>query len=509
MTPLYALLNFVPPDLRPASAEIFVLAMTCLILILDLFSKDKTHSRTFALTQLTLLGGGLITVLMRSEQTLYTFSNMYVSDLMGTFLKCLVYLTVIVVLFYSRAYLLARPHMLRSEFYVLSLFATLGMLVMISANHFLLVYIGIELLSLSLYALVAFNRDSVTATEAAMKYFVLGALASGLLLYGMSMIYGATGTLDITELATRLRDASVSTNLIENKVLVFGVVFLVAGVAFKLGAAPFHMWIPDVYQGAPTAVTLFIASAPKLAAFAVVIRMLVEGLIAVSPDWQAMLMILSVVSMGVGNFAAIAQTNIKRMLAYSAIAHMGFMLLGLASGLGDNAELSLRAYSASMVYVVAYVLTSLGTFGMILLLTREGFESEEINDLAGLNKRSPWLAAMMMMMMFSMAGIPFFVGFIAKFSVFVAVIATGKLWLVLIAIFFSLVGAYYYLRVVKVMYFDAPTQTATIQTAWNVRLLISANGLLVALIGIFPESLIALCSLAIKQSQPFAHYFAP
>jgi NADH-quinone oxidoreductase subunit N len=421
---------------------------------------------------------------------------MFVGDLMGDFLKLTMYITVIVVLFYSRSYVLDRPQMARGEFYSLTLFATLGMMVMISANHFLTVYIGIELLSLSLYAMVALNRDSVSATEAAMKYFVLGALASGLLLYGMSMIYGATGTLEISALAERLASGEANKNI-----LVFGVVFLVSGIAFKLGVVPFHMWIPDVYHGAPTAVTLFLGSAPKLAAFAIVIRMLVSGLFVVSADWQTMLLILSVLSMAVGNFAAIAQTNIKRMLAYSAISHMGFMLLGMVSGVvGGDARFALNAYSSSLFYVVTYVLTSAGAFGMIMLLARSGFESDEISDFAGLNKRSPWFAAVMMMMMFSMAGIPFFVGFFAKFSVLQAVVVAGYLWLAIAAVFFSLVGAYYYLRVVKVMYFDPPASSARIEAPMNVKVLMSANGLAVALIGIFPNTLLWICAFVLSRS---------
>ena len=473
-----------------------MLAMACLILIVDLFVKDKRRTVTFALTQLALVGAAIVTVMTSSGQILYTFSNMYVGDLMGDLLKLAVYATVMVILFYSRAYVLDRPQMAKGEFYVLTLFATLGMMVMISANHFLTVYIGIELLSLSLYAMVALNRDSVSATEAAMKYFVLGALASGLLLYGISMIYGATGSLEISAVAERLYNGQANTTI-----LAFGLVFLVSGIAFKLGVVPFHMWIPDVYHGAPTAVTVFIASAPKLAAFAIVIRMLVNGLIVASHDWQVMLLILSVLSMGVGNFAAIAQTNIKRMLAYSAISHMGFMLLGMVSGVvGGDARFALNAYSSSMFYVLTYVLTSAGTFGMILLLARAGFESEEISDFAGLNKRSPWFAAVMMMMMFSMAGIPFFVGFFAKFSVLQAVVASGNLWLAIAAVFFSLVGAYYYLRVVKVMYFDQPTSTEPISVTMDVKLLMSANGLAVALIGILPNGLMTLCAFALSRS---------
>ncbi len=492
-------MQFVVPDLRIASAEIFMLAMACLVLIVDLFVKDRKRTVTYVLTQLALLGSAVVTVATSSGQVSYTFSNMFVSDLMADLLKFMVYISVILVLFYSRAYVLERPQLAKGEFYVLSLFATLGMMVMISASHFLTVYIGIELLSLSLYAMVALNRDSIPATEASMKYFVLGALASGLLLYGMSMIYGATGTLEIAALAGRLFGGEGN-----GIILSFGLVFLMAGIAFKLGVVPFHMWIPDVYHGAPTAVTLFIASAPKLAAFAIVIRILVNGLIVASRDWQAMLIILSVLSMAVGNFAAIAQTNIKRMLAYSAISHMGFMLLGMATGVIDgDVRFIFNAYSSSMFYVVTYVLTSLGAFGTILLLSRAGFESDEISDFAGLNKRNSWYAAIMMMMMFSMAGIPFFVGFFAKFSVLQAVVAAGHLWLALAAVFFSLVGAYYYLRVVKVMYFDAPANAVPIKASMDVKLLMSANGLAVALIGIFPNGLMMLCATSLTNSIAF------
>ena len=492
-------MQFVVPELRIASAEIFMLAMACLILIVDLFVKDKNRTVTYVLTQLALVGAAVVTFATSTGQVSYTFSNMFVSDLMGDLLKFLVYISVIVVLFYSRAYVLDRPEMARGEFYVLGLFATLGMMVMISASHFLTVYIGIEMLSLSLYAMVAMNRSSVASTEAAMKYFVLGALASGLLLYGISMLYGATGTLEIPALAARLFSGEGN-----GIILSFGLVFVVSGIAFKLGVVPFHMWIPDVYHGAPTAVTLFIASAPKLAAFAVVIRVLVSGLIVASRDWQMMLIILSVLSMAVGNFAAIAQTNIKRMLAYSAISHMGFMLLGMATGviMGD-VRFIFNAYSSSMFYVVTYVLTSLGAFGTVLLLSRAGFESDEISDFAGLNKRNSWYAAIMMMMMFSMAGIPFFVGFFAKFSVLQAVVAAGHLWLALAAIFFSLVGAYYYLRIVKVMYFDPPASNVPIKATMDVKLLMSVNGLAVALIGIFPNGLMILCATSLTGSIVF------
>jgi len=491
-------MQFQMPDLRLASAEIFMLLMACLILILDLFVKDRKRTVTFVATQLTLIGAAVVTFATSSGEIAYTFSNMYVGDLMGDLLKLLLYLTVIVVLFYSRGYILEREQMARGEYYSLVLFATLGMMVMISANHLVTVYIGLELLSLSLYALVAMNRDSVPATEAAMKFFVLGALASGLLLYGMSMIYGATGTLEITTIAERLY-----TGQADKSILVFGLVFLVSGLAFKLGVVPFHMWIPDVYHGAPTAVTLFIGSAPKLAAFAITMRLLVNGLLPLALDWQAMLIILAVLSMAIGNLAAIAQTNLKRMLAYSAISHMGFMLLGIVSGVVGgriDPNLVLNAYSSSMFYVVAYVLMSAGSFGMILLLARAGFESDNLEDFKGLNKRSPWFAGMMLMLMFSMAGIPFFVGFFAKFAVLQAVVISGYIWLAVVAVAFSLIGAFYYLRVVKLMYFDAPADDSPISAPLDTRLLVSANALVVALLGLFPGDLVQLCTVALAQS---------
>lgn len=490
-------MNFVLPDLAPASAEIFLLAAVSVILLVDVFlKKDERRTVTYVLTQLTLLGCAAITYGTSTGEVAYTFTNMFVDDLMADFLKLLLYITVMVVVFYSRAYMLERAPQAKGEFYSLSLFATLGMMVMISANHFLTVYLGLELLSLSLYAMVALNRNSVQATEAAMKYFVLGALASGLLLYGMSLIYGATGTLEITAVAERLYVGAVN-----KTVLMLGVVFLVAGLAFKLGVVPFHMWIPDVYHGAPTAITLFIGSAPKLAAFAIVMRMLVNGLIVVAADWQQMLILLSVLSMAIGNLAAIAQTNLKRMLAYSAISHMGFMLLGIVTGVVDSdARYALNAYSSAMFYVVTYVLTSAGTFGMILLLARNGFEADQIDDLKGLNKRSPWFAAIMMMLMFSMAGVPFFVGFFAKFSVLQAVVAAGYMKLAIAAVIFSLIGAYYYLRVVKVMYFDQPENSSPIVAPTGMKVMLSLNGVSVALLGLMPQALMSLCAVALLRS---------
>ncbi len=488
--------NFVVPNLLPAAPEIFLAVMALVILMIDLLVKDNRRTVTFTLTQLTLIGCAAIQFATSTGEITYTFSNMFVDDLMSDLLKLFLYMTVLIVMFYSRGYVIDRESMNKGEYYVLALFATLGMMVMISANHFLTIYIGLELLSLSLYAMVAMNRDSVVSTEAAMKYFVLGALASGLLLYGMSMIYGATGTLEITGIAERLYGGGVN-----KSVLVFGLVFLVGGLAFKLGVVPFHMWIPDVYQGAPTSVTLFIGSAPKLAAFAIVMRLLVNGLITMAADWQAMLIILSVLSMAIGNLAAIAQTNLKRMLAYSAISHMGFMLLGIVTGVvGGDARYALSAYSSSMFYVIAYVLMSAGTFGMILLMARAGFEAEEIDDFKGLNKRSPWFAGIMLMLMFSMAGVPFFIGFFAKFSVLQAVVAAGYMWLAIVAVLFSLIGAFYYLRVVKIMYFDAPADDTPLAAPLDMRILISANGLAVALLGIFPQVIMSLCAYALLRS---------
>ncbi len=488
--------NFVVPDLLPAAPEIFLVVMAMVILLADVVVKNAQRSVTFVLTQLTLVGCALIQFYTSSGEIAYTFSNMFVDDLMADLLKLFLYMTVVVVLFYSRAYVRDRESMNKSEYYVLALLATLGMMVMISANHFLTIYLGLELLSLALYAMVAMNRDSTTGTEAAMKYFVLGALASGLLLYGMSMIYGATGTLEISGVAERIMSGGTN-----KTVLVFGLVFLVAGLAFKLGVVPFHMWIPDVYQGAPASVTLFIGSAPKIAAFAMTMRLLVNGLLVLAQDWQGMLMLLAVGSMAVGNLAALVQTNLKRMLAYSAISHMGFMLLGVVSGIvGGDARFALNAYSSAMFYVVTYVLMSVGSFGMILLMSRAGFEAENIEDFKGLNKRSPWFAGMMLIMMFSMAGIPFFVGFFAKFSVLLAVLAAGYTWLAIVAIVFSLIGAFYYLRVVKVMYFEQPVDDTPIQAGGDVRVLMSANGLAVALLGLFPHVLLQMCAYAMLRS---------
>jgi NADH-quinone oxidoreductase subunit N len=489
--------NFVMPDLYPALPELFLAAAACLILLIDLFAGPGRRWLTAMLTLVTLVGCAVLTFATFDGTPVLTFSNGFIDDPMADFLKMVLYVAVITVLIYSRGYLEAR-NLDRGEFYLLVLFATLGMMVMISAYSFLTMYLGLELMSLALYALVALDRDSARATEAAMKYFVLGALASGLLLYGMSMIYGATGTLELGGVAQAIHDGA------SNKtVLVFGLVFLVSGIAFKLGVVPFHMWIPDVYHGAPTAVTLFIGSAPKLAAFAMALRLLVSGAFGLADQWQLMLLIMAILSIGIGNLAAIAQTNIKRMLAYSAISHMGFMLLALMSGVvagQRDSMMVLNAYSSAMYYTIAYVLMSLGAFGMVLLLSRAGYEAESLEDFKGLNQRSPWFAAMMAILMFSMAGIPFFVGFFAKFAVLLAAVAAGHVVVVVIAVMFSLVGAFYYLRVVKLMYFDPPVDSSPLEAGMDLRFLLSANGLAVALLGIFPDQLMWLCSATLMRS---------
>ncbi|MBM3345560.1 MAG: NADH-quinone oxidoreductase subunit NuoN [Betaproteobacteria bacterium] len=483
------------PNLLPAYAEIVLLAMGCIILVVDLFLDDARRWITYMLSLLTLAACAFLTAGIGTiAEPVYTFNSMFVSDVMGNVLKLFTYIAVGVGMVYSRGYLTERG-LFRGEYFSLSLFATLGMMVMISSNHFLTLYIGLELLSLCLYAMVALNRDSAQSTEAAMKYFVLGALASGLLLYGMSMIYGATGSLDISTIARTLE--TTSTN---RTVLVFGLVFIVSGLAFKLGVVPFHMWIPDVYEGAPNAVTLFIATAPKLAAFAMAMRLLVSALLSMAVDWQQMLMLLAVLSMAIGNLAAIAQTNIKRMLAYSTISHMGFLLLGLLSGVVNGNWLSAAdAYSASMFYVIVYALSSLAAFGMILLLSRQGFEADAIDDFRGLNSRSPWFAFIMLITMFSLAGIPPAVGFYAKLAVLHAAVSAGYIWLAVLAVMFSLVGAFYYLRIIKLMYFDDPAGGApALAPHADMGVLLSVNGVVLLALGILPEQLLELCLFAIK-----------
>jgi NADH-quinone oxidoreductase subunit N len=477
-------------DWTSAATEIVLLAATCGVLVLDLFLPDARRHVTWAATLATLAAAAIATVAISTGQVRIAMGGLFVDDPLAHALKVMVFVAVATTLVYSRRYVAERD-MLRGEFCTLTLFATLGMCVMISANHALTLYLGLELLSLSLYALVALQRNSAPGTEAAMKYFVLGALASGMLLYGMSMVYGATGTLAIPEIAARIAAGQA-----DRSILVFGLVFVVAGIGFKLGAVPFHMWVPDVYQGAPTAVAMLISTAPKLAAFAFVIRMLVEALghPTLLAEWRDMLTILAVASMAIGNVTAIAQTNLKRMLAYSTISHMGFLLLGVIAG-------TVTGYGAAMFYVVVYALMGLGGFGMILMLARAGFEADTLDDFRGLSRRSPWLAFLMLLLMFSMAGIPPTVGFHAKLSVLSAIVDQGFVGLAVVAVLFSLIGAFYYLRVVRLMYFDAPADgVAPIPDGGAARVLLGINALAVLALGLLPGALMTLCQRAIQTS---------
>ncbi|MDG4555270.1 MAG: NADH-quinone oxidoreductase subunit NuoN [Candidatus Competibacter sp.] len=477
-------MNFVAPDFVPVLPELFVLALACLVLVVDVFLEQRQRHITYGLAQLTLLGAALLTLLTYAQAPVTTMFGHYVKDAMGDLLKLFVYLSTAIGFLYSRDYLRQRD-LFKGEYYVLGLFGVLGMMVMVSAHSLLSVYLGLELLSLSLYALVATDRDSPVSSEAAMKYFVLGSLASGMLLYGISMIYGATGGVDLQMVAD-----AVSRQGSDNLVLVFGLVFLMVGLSFKLGAVPFHMWLPDVYQGAPTSVTLYIGSAPKLAAFALIMRVLVDGLGSLQGDWQQMLIILAALSMALGNLVAIVQTNIKRMLAYSTISHVGFLLLGILAGTPEG-------YAAAMFYAIVYVLMAVGAFGLIIMLSRTGFEAENIDDFKGLNDRNPWLAFLMMVVMMSMAGIPFMAGFYAKWVVLQAVVDVGLVWLAILGVVFSVIGAFYYLRVVKCLYFDKPEQSAPIELSRDTEIVISANGLLLVVLGLYPTALMSWCATAL------------
>lgn len=469
--------------MQPALPEIFLLSATCALLVIDLFLSERTRLLTYGLALFTLIGTIALVQFGAGPEKVYLFDGSFVRDPMSDVLKTGLLLITLFAFVYAKDYLRALG-MLRGEYFVLGLFAVLGMMVMISANSFLTVYLGLELLALCLYALVAFNRGSTGGAEAAMKYFVLGALASGMLLYGISMLYGATGKLIFPEVA-----AAISSGSADTTVMVFGLVFVVIGVSFKFGAVPFHMWVPDVYHGAPTAVTLFLGSAPKIAAFALAMRLLVDGLGGLLVQWQDMLIILAVLSMALGNLVAIAQTNIKRMLAYSTISHVGFIFLGLLAG-ND------KGFSAAMFYAIVYALTAAGGFGVITMLSRKGFDAENIHDLKGLNERSPWLAFMMMLILFSMAGVPPTVGFFAKLFVLDAVISIDLVWLAGVAVFFSIIGAFYYLRAVKVMYFDKPIDDAPLASSMDTRVMMSINGLAVLGFGLFPAGLLGVCQAA-------------
>jgi NADH-quinone oxidoreductase subunit N len=479
-------------DYMPVLPEIVVLAGACIILLVDVWMDDQRRHMGYWLAQFTLLIAACVTIatMKYSLFPTHAFYNTVVDDPVADVLRLVSFIAVSFVLFYSRPYLTARG-LFRGETFVLFLFSLLGIQLLITANSFLTLYLGLELMSLCLYALVAMQRDEQAPAEAAMKYFVLGALASGFLLYGMSMIYGATGSLEIDKVA----QAALSTDA-NKTLLVFGLVFVVSAIAFTLGAVPYHMWVPDVYQGAPTAMTLFINTAPEFAAFAMLLRLLAGALVASEPSWQGMLVVLCVLSVTLGHIVAIAQSNLKRMLAYSTIANMGYVLMGF---LGADTN----GYSAAMFYMVAYVMTSLASFGVILLLSRQGFESDRLEDLKGLNARSPWWAFMMLLVMFSLAGIPPTVGFYAKPLVLQSAVNAGYVWLAVVGVVAALIGAFYYLRIVKLMYFDEPVDHAPIEARGDQRFLLSANGIALLVFGVLPQPLIGMCAVALRESQFF------
>lgn len=472
----------------PVLPEIVVLTGASVILLVDVFMSDDRRHVSYWLTQFTLLLAASVTIKTSNIEVVRAMHDLVVDDLVADILRLFSFVAVSLVLFYSRTYLTLRD-LFRGETFVLILFALLGMQVLITASNFLTLYLGLELMSLSLYALVAMQRDERAPSEAAMKYFVLGALASGFLLYGMSMIYGATGTLDLEKVAQVMLGKS------ENQVLLtFGLVFLVSAAAFKLGAVPYHMWVPDVYQGAPTAITLLIGTAPEFAAFAMLLRLLAGALGGAEVSWQGMLIVLTVLSVTLGHIVAIAQTNLKRMLAYSTIANMGYVLMGFLAA-------DVTGYSAAMFYMVAYVLTSLVSFGMILLLSRKGFEADSLDDLKGLNTRSPWWAFIMLLAMFSLAGMPPTIGFYAKLLVLQAAVKAGFVWLAVVGVIAALIGAFYYLRIVKLMYFDEPVDRSPIEARGDTSVMLSANGLALLVFGILPQPIMGLCAVALVQSQ--------
>jgi len=473
--------------LAPAMPEIVLLTLAAALLLIDAFLAESDRYITYWLTQVTLVGTAVLTIFTIGP-SLVTFNGMFVADMLSQLLKVAILVTVAATLMMSRTYLELRG-LLKGEFLTLALFGTLGMMVMASAHNFVTLFLGLELMALSQYSLVALQRDSVRATEAAMKYFVLGALSSGLLLYGMSMIYGATGSLDISRVAEVLERGNSPMPLIG----VFGLVFVVAGIAFKLGNAPFHMWIPDVYHGAATPTTLLVGGAPKLAAFAFVMRLLATGLQSMNTDWSQMLVILAVASMFLGNIVAIAQTNLKRMLAYSTISHMGFVVMGILAATETG-------YGAALFYVIAYTIMTLGSFGMILLLSRAGFEAENLEDFRGLNQRSKWYAFVMLVIMFSLTGLPPTMGFFAKLFVLQAALEAGYTWLVVFAVLISVVGAFYYLRIVKIMYMDPPAGEMTLDPRADARWILSATAIAILFFGFMPGPLMDLCARAITAS---------
>lgn len=477
-------MGFVIPDFGPAMAEIVLATGICIVLLADLFISDRLRSITLLLALATLTVTGLIVVGTGVDGAELTFSGSYIADPLARVLKLFTLLIVAVVFIYAHSYLQDRG-LLKGEYYLLGLFATLGMFVMMSAHSLITMYLGLELMSLALYAMVAFDRDSPVAAEAAMKYFVLGAIASGVLLYGMSILYGVTGSLQLNEIATVLARGEAG-----QPAVMLGTAFILVGVAFKFGAVPFHNWVPDVYHGAPTSTTLFISTAPKLAAFAMLARLLITGLGSETLSWQPMLAIMAVLSLAVGNVVAIVQTNIKRMLAYSTIAHVGFILLAFSTG-------TLVGYQAALFYTIVYAIMAAGAFGIVILMSHRGFEADELTDLKGLNDRSPWFAAMMLLVMLSMIGIPPFVGFFAKLNVLAVLVGANEILLAVIAVLFSVIGAFYYLRVIRLMYFDAPDDRAPLQAGFDIRLLVSVNGLAMLLLGLFASPLLEICAVAI------------
>jgi len=471
-------MTFASLNIMPVLPEIVLATMACVILLIDPFMPKSGRTVSYLLSLATLAVLFVLTLIGMDDSVRLSFSDMVVNDPMSDLMKLVIYVIAFAVFLLARGYLRDRG-IDKGEYYMLGLFGVLGMMILISANHLLLVYLGLELMSLAMYAMVAFKRDDSRASEAAMKYFVLGALASGLLLYGMSMLYGATGTLYITEIGAAVAQDSSSL------VLKLGLVFILVGLVFKLGAAPFHMWLPDVYDGAPTAVTLYLAAAPKVAGLAVLIRLLVEGLGPMLADWQPMLVVVAVLSLLIGNLIAIAQTSFKRMLTYSTISHVGFILLGLLAGTHEG-------YGAALFYTVAYAIMTLGGFGMIVLLARQGFEADQLDDLKGLNDRSPVMAFVFLILMFSMAGIPFTLGFWAKLAVLQAVVQIDMTWLAVYAVVMSVIGAFYYLRAVKLAYFDKPEDEQRIAAGREVRVILGISGIVVAVMGLYPSWLVAM-----------------
>jgi NADH-quinone oxidoreductase subunit N len=468
-----------------ARPEMFLATAACALLMLDLLIGDAKRVWIGVLAVLSLLATAAFVVVQPVQGRVFALGGMFELDRMAQVLKVAALLVVAVVFLYSTEYLRRRA-ILKGEYYVLGLFATLGIMVLVSAASMITLYLGLELLSLCLYAMVAFDRESGKAAESAIKYFVLGSLASGTLLYGMSIIYGMTGSLQLDAISDAIQQG-----LGDNVGVIFGIAFIIVGIAFKFGAVPFHMWVPDVYEGSPTCVTLFIGTAPKLAAFALAMRLLTEGMGYAQPDWSQMLVVLSVLSMVIGNTVAIAQTNLKRMLAYSTISHVGFILMGILCG-------TPLGYQAAMFYTISYVVVSTGTFGMILLLSRQGFEADELTDYKGLNARSPWLAGMMAILIFSLAGLPPFIGFWAKFSVIQGLLGAGYAWLAVVSVLLSVIGAFYYLRIVKLMYFDDPVDHTALGGSTLMRTVLSANALLTLGLGLVPGLLFTLCAQAIR-----------